>query len=115
TASVIVGAGGNLVFQPPSLAVPTGTLLRFSFLARNHSLTQSEFANPCLYNGGFDSGFNQFNPTNISGEFVVEYEVTSPSPQWFFCAQTLPRSHCNAGMVFSLNPRGAHYSFLQNA
>jgi len=32
-----------------------------------------------------------------------------------FCAQVMPRSHCQAGMVFALNPRGAFNEFLQNA
>ena len=36
-------------------------------------------------------------------------------PQWFFCAQTIKKSHCAAGMVFSLNAGGADGEFLQNA
>ena len=115
TATIVVGDEGKLVFSPPSLNASIGTTISFNFLALNHTLTQSRFQDPCLSNGGFDSGFNQFNPSNISGRFVVEYKVTNDNPQWFFCAQIAPRPHCKAGMVFSLNPRGLQSQFLSRA
>ncbi|KAF2650675.1 hypothetical protein K491DRAFT_707444 [Lophiostoma macrostomum CBS 122681] len=115
TSTVIVGAGGQLVFSPPTVNASIGTVISFDFLSLNHTLTQSEFSNPCQANGEFDTGFRQFNPANVSGSFVVEYEVTALEPQWFFCAQTLKKSHCHAGMVFSLNSGGAQKQFLHNA
>lgn len=115
TSSIIVGAGGQLVFSPSTINAAVGTIISFNFLGLNHTLTQSEFSNPCQANGKFNSGFHQFNPTNISGKFVIEYEVTRPGPQWFFCAQTAEKSHCHAGMVFSLNAGCAQKQFLRNA
>ncbi|KAF1840104.1 uncharacterized protein K460DRAFT_250365, partial [Cucurbitaria berberidis CBS 394.84] len=114
-ATVTVGDAGKLVFSPLSLNATVGSMIAFDFLGLNHSLTQSNFWDPCQSNKMFDSGFEQFNPTNMSGRFVLEYQVTDPSPRWFFCAQRVKRSHCQAGMVFSLNPNGTHSQFLQNA
>jgi plastocyanin len=114
-STVVVGAEGRLIFSPSTLNATIGTTILFNFLSLNHTLTQTEFSNPCHANGAFDTGFQQFNPANESGRFVVEYEVTSPEPQWFFCAQTSNASHCHSGMVFSLNPSGAQQDFLQNA
>ena len=114
-SKVTVGAAGELVFSPSTLNASIGTLVQFDFLSRNHTLSQSEFWDPCHSNGGYDTGFNQFNPQNQSGKFVVEFEVTTDKPQWFFCSQTVSKSHCRSGMVFSLNARGSENSFLQNA
>jgi hypothetical protein len=115
TFIVNVGDRGELVFSPPSLNASVGSIIAFNFLASNHTLTQSNLSNPCLYNGGFNSGFKQSNPANISGKYVIEFEVQTQDPQWFFCAQRVKASHCNEGMVFSLNPGGEYSRFLQNA
>lgn len=112
---ILVGAQGKLAFNSESVTVLPGTVLRFNFLSRNHTLTQSSFQHPCINGSSFDTGFNQFNPRNISGELTVDYHVNSNLPQWFFCAQTLPRSHCAAGMVFSLNPKNNPRVFKSNA
>jgi plastocyanin len=113
--TVTVGDGGKLVFAPSSLDLSIGSTISFNFLGLNHTLTESSLRNPCEKSGGFDSGFRQFNPTNTSGKFIIEYKVVDRNPRWFFCAQTQQRPHCQAGMVFSLNPRGAHAEFLSNA
>jgi plastocyanin len=115
TTTVVVGKGGELVFSPSSLNATAGSTIAFNFLELNHTLSQSEFENPCHSNGGFDTGFAQFNPANISGRFIVEYVVRDNMPRWFFCAQTINRSHCQAGMVFSLNSHGRHSQFVDNA
>lgn len=115
TLNVTVGQEGKLVFSPSSLNAPIGTVITFNFLSLNHTLTQSTLQHPCTSNGGFDSSFAQFNPINVSGKFLVQYQVTRKDPQWFSCAQTSNRAHCQAGMVFSLNPQGMHSRFLANA
>jgi plastocyanin len=113
--NIIVGAQGRLAFNPGSVTVLPGTILRFDFLSQNHTLTQSSFNHPCSNVSGIDTGFNQFNSLNSTGKFTIDYYVNSSQPQWFFCAQNLPRSHCAAGMVFSLNPGGLIESFENNA
>lgn len=101
---ITVGAAGRLIFSPESANAPVGSTLRFNFLGLNHTLTQSTLRHPCKADGGFDTGFRQFNPLNVSGRFVVDFRVRHREAQYFFCAQTGPqRSHCQAGMVFSLN------------
>jgi plastocyanin len=115
TTTVTVGEAGKLVFSPSSLNASAGSVIAFNFLGLNHTLTQSHIGDPCRSNQGFDTGFLQFNPANVSGKFIVEIEVVDQDARWFFCAQTVKRSHCQAGMVFSLNPHGAHAQFLHNA
>jgi len=41
--------------------------------------------------------------------------VKTHVPQWFYCTQTVKKSHCHAGIVFSLNAGGAKEKFIQNA
>jgi hypothetical protein len=115
TTTVTVGEAGKLIFSPSSLNASAGSVIAFDFLGLNHTLTQSTIRNPCRSNQGLNTGFQQFNPANVSGKFIVEIKVTDQDPKWFFCAQTVKRSHCQAGMVFSLNPYGAHAQFLHNA
>ena len=61
---VTVGANGVLAFSPDNLKVDVGETVTFRFMAKNHTVTQSSFANPCTPLGessanglaGFDSG-----------------------------------------------------------
>lgn len=115
TIDVTVGSGGNLIFDPSTVDATKGTVIRFNFLALNHSLTQSTYQNPCESNGQFDTHFAQFNPKNESGEFLVDFLVETDSPSWFYCAQTIGKSHCSEGMVFSLNAQGNSEIFRQRA
>ncbi len=101
--NVTVGGSGTLSFDPSEVDANIGDIIRFSFLALNHTLTQSSLSDPCTSIGSFSTGFNQFNPENVSGEFIVNYWVNTHDPQWFFCAQTDPKSHCKSGMIFALN------------
>lgn len=112
---VTVGAGNTLTFTPNELDAGIRDIVKFTFLALHHTLTQSSLELPCTNLGGFSTGFNQFNPKNISGEFIVEYAVRTLDPQWFFCAQTKAKSHCQAGMVFALNPGDKMGNFLSAA
>jgi plastocyanin len=84
THTVQVGALGELIYGPNQLNATLGDIIRFDFLKLNHSVTQSSFAKPCTYNGGFDTGLNQFNPQNISGKFLVDFQVNTTDPLWFY-------------------------------
>ena len=101
---IIVGATRELDFNPESVTVTPGTILRFDFSGTNHTFMQSSFEYPCVNSSELNAGFNQLNPTNVSGEYVVDFVVQSNASQWFFCAQSFPISHCDAGLLFSLNP-----------
>ncbi|KAG6910293.1 hypothetical protein DXG01_011690 [Tephrocybe rancida] len=109
--TVLVGDGG-LAFNPPSLTAQAGDNVIFEFRAKNHSVTQSTFANPCTYMTtpapGVDSGFQAVKATAAP---FPQWSITiqnASAPLWFFCAQTVPAnpalSHCNSGMVFAINP-----------
>jgi len=102
-----VGANNGLVFDPTDITAAAGDTVSFQFQGKNHSVTQSTFATPCVRQTtpttGVDSGFMAV----ASGAATLpQWSITvnnSTAPLWFFCAQTNPVSHCNQGMVFSVN------------
>ncbi|KAL6230757.1 hypothetical protein BDW75DRAFT_248412 [Aspergillus navahoensis] len=110
---VSVGLQGSPIFVPNRLNANIGDQILFEFHNLNHTLTQSSLDKPCSPIGGFDTGFNQYNPQNRDG-LVVGLTVNSLDPQWFFCKQEQPLSHCHAGMVFALNPGDQMGTFLSN-
>ncbi len=74
-------------------------------LSKNHTLTQSSFANPCtrLSDDSLDSGF-QFvaaNSTTVPQYSFTMTNVPAGTPLWFYCRQA---DHCQKGMVFAVNP-----------
>jgi hypothetical protein len=105
--TVLVGDQG-LAFNPTSVNVNAGDTINFEFRAKNHSVTQSTFANPCTLQTtpapGIDSGFQPVAPgaTTFPTWSITIQNTTAPL--WFFCAQTTPANHCHAGMVFAVNP-----------
>ncbi|KAI9675712.1 MAG: hypothetical protein M1817_001079 [Caeruleum heppii] len=113
THKVEVGALGQLIFKPNQIEAAVGDVVEFKFLARNHSVTQSNFRTPCIPNGGVDLGF-QFNAANAS-DITRSITITDTRPTWFYCKQALPVSHCGKGMVFGINPAGRMDAFIRNA
>ncbi|KAF7957308.1 hypothetical protein EAE96_002894 [Botrytis aclada] len=111
---VTVGDKGLNVYSPNQINANVGDIIRFKFLARNHTVTQSDFNTPCNFNGGFDTGFNQFNPTNATN-ITRDFVVNTNNPIWFHCAQASPKFHCQAGMVLGINPAGKFHAFLEKA
>ncbi|KAL5490165.1 hypothetical protein ACEPAI_4998 [Sanghuangporus weigelae] len=100
TITVQVGANGGLTYEPSSVNASQGDTIAFQFLAKNHTVTQSTFANPCTASG-VDSGFF---PVTANATEVPQWSFTvnnASAPLWFFCAQT---GHCERGMVFAVNP-----------
>jgi plastocyanin len=107
THRVIVGGSSGLVFDPPHVsALPRDTIV-FEFRQKNHTVTQSAFADPCRKlstNGvtGFDSGF--IPVADGATEFPTwSMVVNDTAPIWAYCRQQTPTSHCGAGMVFAVN------------
>jgi len=104
---VQVGAGGLLAFSPTNVTAAVGDTISFQFQGKNHSVTQSTFANPCAIQTtpaqGIDSGFQ---PVAANATELPQWSFTvnnATAPLWFFCAQTNPAVHCQKGMVFSVN------------
>ncbi|EKM83773.1 hypothetical protein AGABI1DRAFT_110389 [Agaricus bisporus var. burnettii JB137-S8] len=101
--TVIVGESGSLAFNPPSIqAKPSDTVI-FEFRDKNHTVTQSSFADPCTKGAsGFDSGFMPV--ANPAGPFPTwKLTVNDTTPIWAYCRQQVPKSHCGTGMVFAIN------------
>ncbi|KAF3903287.1 hypothetical protein ABW20_dc0109931 [Dactylellina cionopaga] len=101
THSVVVGRGG-LRFDPENIVAEPGDIVEFHFLPRNHSVVQSNFANPCVPIGP-DAFFSGFVPTNYGqNENVFQISVKDRNPVWFYCSQT-NGNHCQSGMAGVIN------------
>lgn len=101
---VTVGLGG-LKFNPEVITAAQGDTISFEFHPKNHTVTQSTFANPCQIQTtpaqGVDSGYQFVDATATT---FAQWKITidnATGPLWFFCAQG---SHCAQGMVFAVNP-----------
>ena len=106
THNILVGPNGRFEFEPQAIAAAPGDQVIFHFNPKNHTVTQSSFAEPCgMMPGGLDSGFN-FVPANQT-EHLPTFAVTvhDTTPMWFQCRQGAgtPNSHCGMGMVFAIN------------
>lgn len=44
---VIVGGPNKLIFSPANITAQVGDTITFQFMQKNHTVTQSSFANPC--------------------------------------------------------------------
>ncbi|KLO20561.1 Cupredoxin [Schizopora paradoxa] len=107
THTVSVGANGGLEYSPNEITAAAGDVVVFNFMAKNHTITQSSFADPCLKlektsttgQIGFDSGFMPV-AANSSSFPSFSIVVNDTTPVWAYCRQT---GHCESGMVFAIN------------
>ncbi|KZV74736.1 hypothetical protein PENSPDRAFT_749087 [Peniophora sp. CONT] len=108
---VVVGnETGGALFDPVSLdGVASGDTITFIFSPKNHSVTQSSFAEPCQpLPNGFDTGFA--HPVAIGAPLAdrptFTYTMNGTGPLWIYCrqGQFTPQSHCGQDMVFAINP-----------
>lgn len=109
-----VGLADAQLFVPNQINANIGDKIVFIFHGGNHTLTQSSLEAPCVPAAEFDSGFKNFN-SHQQDEISLTLTVTSLEPQWFFCKQENPSSHCHAGIVFAINPGDDMASFLRKA
>jgi plastocyanin len=111
---VIVGGPGILRYNPPSIEANVGDTISFTFMQKNHTVTQSTLASPCSpLAGGFDSGFVPVPDSNTAGPFPkANFTVKDTNPIWVYCRQS---THCQSGMVFAVNPGDKLAQFQQNA
>lgn len=102
---VQVGESG-LTYSPEAVAAVPGDQVVFHFHAKNHTATQSSFADPCgKKDGGINSGFNPVSANQTDNFPTFTVTVNDTTPVWIYCAQdaNTPASHCGAGMVFAIN------------
>jgi len=100
---VVGGAGGNVTFTPSRISAQPRDTVVFTFQQKNHTVTQSSFAAPCLKlagsTPGFDSGFMPV--ADNATEFPTwNLTVNDTAPIWAYCRQA---GHCGKGMVFAIN------------
>jgi plastocyanin len=103
---VTVGGGGSLAFDPPALAAREGDQVVFTFVAKNHTVTQSTFDKPCTpAYGGIDSGFVPVPANQTDGFPTFTVNVRDTKPIWMMCNQGAgtPNLHCGKGMIFAIN------------
>ncbi|KAI0274617.1 hypothetical protein BC834DRAFT_1430 [Gloeopeniophorella convolvens] len=106
---VTVGdAAGDTIYNPTHITgAAVGDTVVFEFNPKNHTVTRSSFATPCLHlDGGFDSGFFPVAPGTTSGFPTYNITVNDTGPIWAYCKQGefTTASHCGKGMVFAVNP-----------
>lgn len=100
TIQVAVGQNG-LTYSPSDIKAAVGDSVEFSFFPKNHTVTQSSFAQPChpLANGFFSS----FIPTSSSPSGTTfTILVNDTKPIWLYCGQPTG-NHCQSGMVAAIN------------
>ncbi|KDR70704.1 hypothetical protein GALMADRAFT_75810, partial [Galerina marginata CBS 339.88] len=102
---IIVGANGQLSYSPANISASIGDTVTFEFHPKNHTVTQSNFLNPChslqesTGTAGFKSGFEPVAAD--ATEFpTFQIKINDTAPIWGYCGQT---GHCAAGMVFAIN------------
>lgn len=103
THSVISGFNG-LNFEPNNVVAQVGDIVQWEFLPANHTVAQSNFADPCqpLADGtGFFPGF-EFPIEEGESELVFQLVIESEDTIWFYCPQ-LMGNHCQEGMVGVIN------------
>ncbi|TFK41030.1 hypothetical protein BDQ12DRAFT_678771 [Crucibulum laeve] len=100
------GAGGKLVYVPEAISAQPGDQVVFHFNPKNHTVTQSSFADPCgRKDGGFSSGFQPVAANQTDNLPTYTITINDTQPVWVYCAQAAktPASHCGQGMVFAVN------------
>ncbi|KAH7360049.1 hypothetical protein BKA66DRAFT_426385 [Pyrenochaeta sp. MPI-SDFR-AT-0127] len=109
---VETGMAPVLGYTPESITAAVGDMVMFIFMQKNHTATQSTFADPCRKKeGGLDSGFMP----NPEGKAGVTWNMTVETTEalWFYCKQQ-NGIHCGKGMVFSINAATAGDKTMAN-
>ncbi|KAJ2984275.1 hypothetical protein NUW58_g6108 [Xylaria curta] len=81
THSVQVGGSAGLAYSPPEIKAAVGDMVVFTFMAANHTVTQSTFAAPCdPMPGGMASGFqpNKDNAVVPAPQVAMQVMTTEP-------------------------------------
>jgi len=108
------GPDGLIQYNPSFVTADPGTVIKFIFKQKNHTVTQSTLDTPCSpLAGGFNTGFMPV-AENKEPFPTALFTVKDTKPVWFYCQQT---GHCQKGMVFAINPgeSGKLVEFQENA
>jgi plastocyanin len=109
THTIVAALGGSLTFSPDNVQAEIGDVVEWHFLAANHSVAQSNFANPCApldadsssaSPSGFFPGFEFVTTPGTQAPNVFQITITDSNPIWYYCPQG---THCQAGMSGVIN------------
>lgn len=100
----------GLKYYPEKLTAKPGTMVQFQFWAGNHTLTQSNFDNPCVPLSvsnsslvGIDSEHQPVADSASKGEIpTFTIMINDTKPLWFYCKTG---THCEAGMSLVINEK----------
>jgi len=113
--TVIVGGKDILRYNPEHVKANPGDTIKFIFMQKNHTLTESTFDSPCTKLDDMRAFDTDFVP-NIDDMVVPAptkiLRITSRKPRYFYCQQG---NHCKQGMVFAVNSRKGIEKFKQKA
>lgn len=76
-----MGGSAGLVYTPDTIQAAVGDMVKFKFMSKNHTVTQSTFAKPCVKMvDGHDSGFRA-NPDDAMSppSFIFLVNDTKPA------------------------------------
>jgi plastocyanin len=104
---VVVGGPGKLTYEPNNVKAQPGDTVTFEFRQKNHTVTQSTFANPCRSltltsatgQVGLDSGFMPV-ADGVTTYPTWTVRINDTTPVWIYCKQG---NHCGQGMVLAIN------------
>jgi plastocyanin len=101
----VSSTSGALTFTPDTLTVPKGDMIQFQFYPKNHTVTQSNFDNPCepiSLHSNVTGVYSGFMPVAANAAEVPTYTimVNDTKPMWLYCSQG---KHCQGGMAMVVN------------
>lgn len=85
-------------------------MVQFQFWVGNHTVTQSNFDNPCIpisnINSSIKGIYSGYQPVEASASknMIPTYTITikDDKPLWVFCSQA---THCQGGMSMVINEK----------
>lgn len=85
-------------------------MVQFQFWVGNHTVTQSNFDNPCVpinnVNSSIEGFYSGFMPVAASADksMIPTYTITikDDKPVWIYCSQG---KHCQGGMSMVINEK----------
>jgi plastocyanin len=101
------GANGTLSYTPNSITAAKGDMVQFQFMPKNHTVTQSNFDNPCepiSLHSNVTGVFSGFMPVAATDMSIPTYTIliNNTNPMWIYCSQA---KHCQAGMSMVINQK----------
>lgn len=104
TYQVQVGSSNitnQLTFDPYAVPAVVGDVIQFVFHQKNHTVTQTSFANVCnplldenSHQPVFDTGFQPVAADQTDDFPTYNYTVVDLKPVWLYCRQ---KGHCGQG------------------